>query len=93
MVLVLVGTGGLILVVGLVLIVMRTGAETHSNIEMKGVKIAGPTGLVLTALGAGLMVTGFVLQQREPVKSLFLCDCLKGEHRDSSSVIGQAAAA
>ncbi len=27
------------------------------------------------------------------VKSLFLCDCLKGEHRDSSSVIGQAAAA
>ena len=27
------------------------------------------------------------------VKSLFLCECVKGEHRDSSSVIGQAAAA
>jgi hypothetical protein len=27
------------------------------------------------------------------VKSRFLCDCLKGKHRDSSSVIGQAAAA
>jgi len=26
------------------------------------------------------------------VKSLFLCDCLKGKHRDSSSVIGRAAA-
>jgi len=27
---------------------------------------------------------------RPRVKSLFLCDCLKGEHRNSSSVMGQA---
>ncbi|CAN5543164.1 hypothetical protein BH11MYX1_BH11MYX1_57940 [soil metagenome] len=40
-----------------------------------------------------LIVRALLGTSNRGVKSLFLCNRLKGKHRDSSSVIGQAAAA
>jgi WD40 repeat protein len=53
-----------------------------------------PGGHDVTVLFAhGSPLTALEVLGDRGVKSLFLCDCLKGKHQGSSSVMGQAAAA